>query len=128
MRISDWSSDVCSSDLTNVRYLQDHGVRIWNEWAGPDGDLGPVYGKQWRSWGTPDGGAVDQIAALLEQIRGNPNSRRLIVSAWNVGEIDDMALAPSHCLFQFHVADGRQSCPPNPTTAPAFPRVPLTHT
>src|SRR3546814_7324112 len=99
----------CALPISNVRYLQDHGVRIWNECAGPDGDLGPVYGKQWRSWGTPDGGAVDQIAALLEQIRGNPNSRRLIVSAWNVGEIDAMALAPCHCLFPFPVADGRLS-------------------
>lgn len=110
---------------TNVRYLQDHGVRIWNEWAGPDGDLGPVYGKQWRSWSTPDGGSVDQVATLLEQLRGNPNSRRLIVSAWNVGELDAMALAPCHCLFQFYVVDGRLSCQLYQRSADVFLGVPF---
>jgi thymidylate synthase len=110
---------------TNVRYLQDQGVRIWNEWAGPDGDLGPVYGKQWRSWSTPDGESVDQIATLLEQIRSNPNSRRLIVSAWNVGELDAMALAPCHCLFQFYVVDGKLSCQLYQRSADVFLGVPF---
>ena len=110
---------------TNVRYLQDNGVRIWNEWAGPDGELGPVYGKQWRSWSTPNGGAVDQIATLLEQLRNNPSSRRLIVSAWNVGELDAMALAPCHCLFQFYVAGGRLSCQLYQRSADVFLGVPF---
>lgn len=95
---------------TNIAYLNQHGVRIWNEWADENGDLGPVYGQQWRSWPTADGGAIDQIARVAEQIRANPNSRRHIVCAWNVAQIDDMALPPCHCLFQFHVAEGRLSC------------------
>jgi len=94
---------------TNIRYLREHGVTIWNEWADPDGELGPVYGKQWRSWPTADGN-VDQLAQVVEQIRKNPDSRRLIVSAWNVGELDRMALLPCHALFQFYVAAGRLSC------------------
>jgi thymidylate synthase len=94
---------------TNIRYLREHGVTIWNEWADPDGELGPVYGKQWRSWPTADGN-VDQLARVVEQIRKNPDSRRLIVSAWNVGELDRMALLPCHALFQFYVAAGRLSC------------------
>ncbi|EDP65686.1 thymidylate synthase [alpha proteobacterium BAL199] len=110
---------------TNVRYLQERGVRIWNEWARPDGDLGPVYGKQWRSWGSPDGSTVDQISVLLDQLRNNPNSRRLIVSAWNVGELDDMALAPCHCLFQFYVADGKLSCQLYQRSADIFLGVPF---
>lgn len=95
---------------TNVKYLQDNGVRIWNEWADENGELGPVYGKQWRSWEKKDGTVVDQITELIEQIKTNPNSRRLLVSAWNVGEIDEMALPPCHLLFQFYVADGKLSC------------------
>jgi thymidylate synthase len=95
---------------SNVRWLQEHGVRIWNEWAGPDGELGPVYGVQWRSWPTAAGRHVDQISAVLETLRANPDSRRMVVSAWNVGELDAMALAPCHVLFQFYVADGRLSC------------------
>ena len=92
---------------TNVHYLQEHGVRIWNEWADENGDLGPVYGHQWRSWPDGHGGAIDQIAQVVEQIRVNPNSRRLLVSAWNVAEVQDMALPPCHTMFQFHVAEGR---------------------
>jgi thymidylate synthase len=95
---------------TNVAYLRDHGVRIWDEWADPQGDLGPVYGAQWRSWRTADGQAVDQIAQVVRQIETNPDSRRLIVSAWNVGEIDRMALPPCHVMFQFYVAGGALSC------------------
>jgi thymidylate synthase len=95
---------------TNVRYLREHGVSIWDAWADDDGELGPVYGRQWRSWPTPDGGHVDQLHDVLEQIRSNPDSRRLIVSAWNVGELDRMALPPCHLLFQFYVAGGRLSC------------------
>lgn len=95
---------------TNVKYLQDNGVRIWNEWADAEGNLGPVYGKQWRAWQTPDGRVIDQIANVIEQIKTNPDSRRLLVSAWNVGEIDKMALPPCHLLFQFYVADGKLSC------------------
>ena len=92
---------------TNVLYLQEHGVRIWNEWADEHGDLGPVYGHQWRSWPDYHGGTIDQIAAVVEQIKSNPNSRRLLVSAWNVAEVQDMALPPCHTMFQFHVAQGR---------------------
>jgi len=95
---------------TNVRWLQERGVTIWDEWADADGELGPVYGRQWRSWGTPDGGSVDQMARVVEQLRTDPDSRRIIVSAWNVGELDRMALAPCHAFFQFHVAEGRLSC------------------
>jgi thymidylate synthase len=95
---------------TNIAYLKQHGVGIWDEWADADGELGPVYGRQWRAWGSADGGAIDQIANVVEQIRRNPDSRRLIVSAWNVGELDRMALQPCHALFQFYVADGRLSC------------------
>jgi thymidylate synthase len=95
---------------TSVKYLQEHGVNIWNEWAGEDGELGPVYGAQWRSWTTPDGRTIDQISQVIDQIKTNPDSRRLIVSAWNVGEIPKMALPPCHLLFQFYVADGKLSC------------------
>jgi thymidylate synthase len=95
---------------TNVRYLQEHGVNIWNEWADANGELGPVYGAQWRSWKTADGRSIDQISQVIDQIKTNPNSRRLIVSAWNVGEIPQMALPPCHLLFQFYVAGGRLSC------------------
>lgn len=95
---------------TNVRYLQDHGVRIWNEWADENGELGPIYGKQWRSWGTADGRTIDQIAWVVNEIKTNPTSRRLVVSAWNVGELDRMALHPCHCLFQFYVSGGKLSC------------------
>jgi len=95
---------------TNIRYLKENGVSIWDEWADENGDLGPVYGHQWRSWPTPDGRTIDQISAVVDQIKTNPNSRRHIVSAWNVAEIDTMALPPCHCLFQFYVADGRLSC------------------
>src|SRR6202795_4130694 len=95
---------------TNVKYLNDHGVTIWDDWADERGDLGPVYGQQWRSWPAPDGGAIDQIANLLTMIRRNPDSRRLIVSAWNPAEVDKMALPPCHCLFQFYVAGGKLSC------------------
>lgn len=95
---------------TNIKYLKDNGVSIWDEWADENGELGPVYGHQWRSWPTPDGGTIDQIANILKSIRDNPNSRRHIVSAWNVAEVDHMALPPCHCLFQFYVADGKLSC------------------
>ena len=95
---------------TNIAYLQEHGVRIWDEWADANGDLGPVYGQQWRAWPTADGGVVDQIAGVIEEIRRNPDSRRLIVSAWNVGELPKMALQPCHSLFQFYVAKGSLSC------------------
>jgi thymidylate synthase len=95
---------------TNIRYLTDHGVTIWNEWADAEGDLGPVYGKQWRAWRTADGQEIDQIAGVIQTIRKNPDSRRLIVNAWNVGEIDQMALPPCHLFYQFYVAEGRLSC------------------
>ena len=110
---------------SNVAWLHDHGVTIWDEWAGPDGDLGPVYGVQWRSWPTPDGGHVDQIRHLLDSLRSDPHSRRLIVSAWNVAEIPKMALAPCHALFQFHVADGRLSCQLYQRSADLFLGVPF---
>ncbi len=95
---------------SNVHWLQEHGVRIWNEWADENGDLGPVYGHQWRSWPGHDGGSIDQIANVVEQIKNNPDSRRLIVSAWNVADIDNMKLPPCHALFQFYVANGELSC------------------
>jgi len=95
---------------TNIKYLNDHGVSIWDEWADENGDLGPVYGHQWRSWPRPDGGTIDQIAKVVKDIKTNPNSRRHIVSAWNVAEVNEMALPPCHCLFQFYVADGKLSC------------------
>ena len=95
---------------TNIRYLKENGVSIWDEWADENGDLGPVYGYQWRSWPAPDGRHIDQIANLIEGLKTNPNSRRHIVSAWNPAEVDDMALPPCHCLFQFYVADGKLSC------------------
>ncbi|MFY8114345.1 MAG: thymidylate synthase [Rhabdaerophilum sp.] len=110
---------------TNIKYLKDHGVSIWDEWADDQGDLGPVYGRQWRSWARPDGGVVDQIAELLVEIRRNPDSRRLIVSAWNPADIPDMALAPCHCLFQFHVAAGRLSCQLYQRSADLFLGVPF---
>ena len=110
---------------TNVRWLQERGVKIWDEWAAEDGELGPVYGKQWRSWAAPDGGVIDQIANVSRQIRENPNSRRLIVSAWNPADVDDMALPPCHCLFQFHVADGRLSCQLYQRSADIFLGVPF---
>jgi thymidylate synthase len=95
---------------SNIRYLKENGVSIWDEWADEDGDLGPIYGVQWRAWPTPDGGTVDQVSGILQQIKENPDSRRIILSAWNVAEIDNMALPPCHCLFQFYVADGKLSC------------------
>lgn len=95
---------------TNIRYLQDNKVTIWDEWADENGDLGPVYGKQWRAWGAADGRQIDQITQLIEQIKNDPDSRRMIVSAWNVGELDQMALAPCHAFFQFYVAQGKLSC------------------
>lgn len=110
---------------TNVKYLNDNGVSIWNEWADEAGDLGPVYGQQWRSWLTPNGGSVDQIAALIEGLKKNPDSRRHIVSAWNVGLIDDMALPPCHCLFQFYVANGVLSCQLYQRSADIFLGVPF---
>jgi thymidylate synthase len=110
---------------SNVAWLREHGVTIWDEWAGPDGELGPVYGVQWRSWPTPDGRHIDQISAVIEQIRVNPDSRRLIVSAWNVGEIEKMALAPCHAFFQFYVADGRLSCQLYQRSADLFLGVPF---
>ena len=110
---------------TNIRYLQDHGVRIWDEWADENGDLGPVYGAQWRSWKSVDGHSVDQISHLIEQIKTNPNSRRLIVSAWNVSEIEKMALPPCHLLFQFYVAGGALSCQLYQRSADTFLGVPF---
>ena len=95
---------------SNIRYLKENGVSIWDEWADENGDLGPVYGVQWRSWPTPDGGSIDQIDQIMQQLRETPDSRRIILSAWNVAEIDKMALPPCHCLFQFYVADGKLSC------------------
>lgn len=110
---------------TNIRYLNDNGVSIWNEWADSDGDLGPVYGHQWRSWPAPDGSRIDQIENLLDQIRTRPDSRRLIVSAWNVADVDTMALPPCHCLFQFYVADGKLSCQLYQRSADIFLGVPF---
>jgi thymidylate synthase len=110
---------------TNVRYLHDHQVTIWDEWADERGDLGPVYGKQWRSWGTADGRQIDQLARVVAEIKKNPNSRRLLVSAWNVGELDEMALLPCHALFQFYVAEGRLSCQLYQRSADALLGVPF---
>lgn len=110
---------------TNIAYLQEHGVRIWNEWADADGNLGPVYGHQWRSWTGADGQTIDQISEAVKTIKTNPDSRRIIVSAWNVGEIPRMALAPCHCLFQFYVADGRLSCQLYQRSADVFLGVPF---
>jgi len=110
---------------TNVAYLREHGVSIWDAWADADGELGPVYGKQWRSWPTPDGGSIDQIAEVLHQLRTQPDSRRIIVSAWNVGELSKMALMPCHAFFQFHVAEGRLSCQLYQRSADLFLGVPF---
>lgn len=110
---------------TNVKYLNDNGVRIWDEWADENGELGPVYGKQWRSWEGADGRVHDQITALIAEIKSNPNSRRLIVNAWNVGDLDKMALSPCHALFQFYVADGKLSCQLYQRSADVFLGVPF---
>jgi thymidylate synthase len=110
---------------TNIGYLKEHGVSIWDEWADAHGDLGPVYGHQWRSWPAPDGGAIDQIAGVVSAIRRNPDSRRLIVTAWNPADVDRMALPPCHCLFQFYVANGRLSCQLYQRSADVFLGVPF---
>jgi thymidylate synthase len=110
---------------TNIKYLNDHGVTIWNAWADGAGELGPVYGKQWRSWRGPDGGVIDQIADVLASIRRDPNSRRLIVTAWNPADLDRMALPPCHCMFQFYVAEGRLSCQLYQRSADVFLGVPF---
>ena len=110
---------------TNIRYLKENGVKIWDEWADDNGDLGPVYGSQWRSWPAADGRHIDQITQVVEQIKNTPDSRRLIVSAWNVGEIDNMALPPCHAFFQFYVADGRLSCQLYQRSADIFLGVPF---
>lgn len=113
------------SGSTNVKYLQENGVRIWNEWADENGELGPVYGKQWRSWPTPEGKSIDQISNLISEIKNNPDSRRLLVSAWNVGELHQMKLAPCHLLFQFYVAEGKLSCQLYQRSADVFLGVPF---
>lgn len=110
---------------TNIGYLKEHGVRIWDEWADSEGNLGPVYGRQWRSWPARDGGSIDQIRVVLETIKNNPDSRRMIVSAWNVAELDQMALCPCHCMFQFYVADGKLSCQLYQRSADVFLGVPF---
>lgn len=110
---------------TNIKYLKENGVRIWDEWADEDGNLGPVYGSQWRSWPTPDGGHIDQISMIIDQIKNNPDSRRIIVSAWNVAEIENMALPPCHSFFQFYVADGKLSCQLYQRSADIFLGVPF---
>lgn len=110
---------------TNIRYLNENGVTIWNEWADKEGDLGPVYGKQWRNWQTSEGGYIDQLAMVVQEIKKNPDSRRLIVSAWNVGDLEKMALAPCHAFFQFYVADGRLSCQLYQRSADVFLGVPF---
>lgn len=110
---------------TNIKYLKDNGVKIWDDWADEQGELGPVYGHQWRSWPTPDGGKVDQISKLIEQIKSNPTSRRHIVSSWNVSDIDQMALPPCHCLFQFYVSEGKLSCQLYQRSADIFLGVPF---
>ena len=113
------------SGSTNIGYLREHGVHIWDEWADEKGELGPVYGSQWRSWPAPDGGSIDQIARLVHDIRHNPDSRRLLVSAWNVAEVDTMALPPCHTMFQFYVANGRLSCQLYQRSADIFLGVPF---
>ena len=110
---------------TNVKYLQDHGVTIWDEWADENGDLGPVYGHQWRSWPAPDGRVIDQLSMVIDTIRRNPDSRRMLVTAWNPAEVDKMALPPCHCLFQFYVADGKLSCQLYQRSADVFLGVPF---
>lgn len=110
---------------SNIRWLQEHGVTIWDEWADAEGELGPVYGVQWRSWPTPDGGSIDQIAQLMAQLKSNPDSRRHIVTAWNVANIDEMKLPPCHCLFQFYVAEGKLSCQLYQRSADIFLGVPF---
>ena len=110
---------------TNVRYLNEHGVTIWDEWADAQGELGPVYGRQWRSWPAPDGRHIDQIAQVVDGLKRDPDSRRHIVSAWNVGELDQMALSPCHCLFQFYVGEGRLSCQLYQRSADVFLGVPF---
>ena len=110
---------------TNIKYLQDNGVRIWDDWADKNGDLGPVYGHQWRSWPVPNGNTVDQIKNVIHMVKNNPDSRRLIVSAWNVADVDHMALPPCHCLFQFYVADGKLSCQLYQRSADVFLGVPF---
>jgi len=110
---------------TNVKYLQENGVRIWNEWADENGELGPVYGYQWRSWPTPANGSIDQMSQVIDQIENNPDSRRIIVSAWNVADIDSMKLPPCHCFFQFYVADGKLSCQLYQRSADIFLGVPF---
>jgi len=110
---------------TNIKYLQENGVKIWDEWADENGDLGPVYGKQWRRWIGPDGAVIDQVKNVVEAIKNNPYSRRHIVSAWNPADVDDMALPPCHCLFQFHVADGKLSCQLYQRSADIFLGVPF---
>ncbi len=110
---------------TNIKYLKDNGVRIWDEWADADGNLGPVYGYQWRSWPTPDGGHIDQITQVVNQIKNNPDSRRMIVSAWNVADVNQMALPPCHSLFQFYVLDGKLSCQLYQRSADIFLGVPF---
>jgi thymidylate synthase len=110
---------------TNIRYLKENGVRIWDEWADENGNLGPVYGSQWRNWPTPDGRHIDQIAQVIQQLKNNPDSRRIIVSAWNVAEIDNMALPPCHAFFQFYVADGKLSCQLYQRSADIFLGVPF---
>lgn len=110
---------------TNIAYLKENGVRIWDEWADENGDLGPVYGHQWRSWPAPDGHKIDQISQVVDQLKNNPDSRRMIVSAWNVSDVENMALPPCHCLFQFYVADGRLSCQLYQRSADTFLGVPF---
>jgi thymidylate synthase len=110
---------------SNVAYLRENGVSIWDEWADDTGELGPVYGVQWRSWPTPEGAAIDQVSAVIEQIKSNPDSRRLLVSAWNVGDVPKMALAPCHAMFQFYVADGKLSCQLYQRSADIFLGVPF---
>lgn len=110
---------------SNTRYLNDHGVSIWNEWADDEGELGPIYGVQWRSWPAPDGRKIDQISEVVDMLKINPDSRRILVSAWNAGEIDGMALPPCHCMFQFYVADGKLSCQLYQRSADVFLGVPF---